>query len=98
MTFILTGRKAEVPIGRNTRATMPVLRVLRRIEAGITTPVATVENDHLHEPEMTSEEAAELRCEGRIAAFQSRPVQSCPYNMASRARRDAWLEGYNTVK
>ena len=44
------------------------------------------------------DDAARLRCEGRNAAFAGLSARSCPYATSSRAKREAWLEGYHTSK
>lgn len=99
MTLIVPGPTGEGANRRITEATSPVLNTLRSIEARLKRDMTPpfVDHDEI-EPPLTLEEAARLRCEGRNAAFQGMPLRSCPYATSSRAKREAWLEGFNTVK
>lgn len=47
---------------------------------------------------LSPDDLSRLRCEGRTAAFLGLSLRACPYSGATRAEREAWMEGYNTVK
>lgn len=99
MTLVIPGQTGERENRRITEATSPVLNTLRSIEARLKRDMTPPFGDHGDiEPALMPEEAARLRCEGRNAAFQGMPLRSCPYATSSREKRDAWLEGFNTVK
>ncbi|CZT34110.1 Rmf/CrpP family protein [Rhizobium sp. 9140] len=95
MTFIMPGQRGE----RTADATAPVLAALRSIEARLKRerpPASDDLNDV--EPALTPEDVVRMRCEGRNAAFEGRALRSCPYAGSSRAKREAWIEGFNTMK
>ncbi|TCL96137.1 hypothetical protein C8J38_101492 [Rhizobium sp. PP-WC-2G-219] len=99
MTFIMPGQRGENTTARTADATAPVLATLRSIEARLKRerPPSSDDLDDVELPLMP-EEVARLRCEGRNAAFEGRALRSCPYVGSSRAKREAWIEGFNMMK
>ncbi len=99
MTFIVPGQRGENITARTIDATAPVLATLRSIEARLKREMPPSSDDLGEaEPALMPEEAARLRCEGRNAAFEGMALRSCPYTASSRAKREAWIEGFNTMK
>lgn len=99
MTFIVPGQTGEHTATRTADAPAPVLAALRSIQARLERDMPPPSDDCGEaEPALTPEEAARLRCEGRNAAFEGMALRSCPYSASSRAKRDAWIEGFNTMK
>jgi ribosome modulation factor len=95
MSFGLTGRRGEASTGRKMTLGPQMLVPLRTIDVALT-PTSR------EEPEpadiLSPEQVSRLRCEGRIAAFQGLSPRACPYMVSSPKQREAWLEGYNTLK
>lgn len=99
MTLIVPEQRGEAPSPRSPDARVPVLAALQSIPTRRERDTSSVPDDVVEdEPVLTSEDVARLRCEGRNAAFEGMTLRSCPYSTASRARREAWIEGFNTVK
>lgn len=103
MTFVVSGSvpesRADMTLPRiDEKRAPPVLATLRRIEAKLKEGRPKPDDTADVEPVLTPDDAARLRCEGRNAAFAGLSARSCPYATSSRAKREAWLEGYHTSK
>lgn len=95
MTVGLTGRQGEASTGEKMTPGPQTLGRLRTVDAA---PVSPSDDESEGTESLSPEQASRLRCEGRIAAFQGLSPRACPYMISNPQQREAWLEGYNTVK